>query len=718
MDSNTTQLAQSTPQQQQQHQQNPPQQSQPQLVQAPQQTQQQPPQQPQQQPQQIQLTPIMQQPPLSQTQTSTSPACSVAATPTVMTQLPQGPRAEYLLVLPPGVRQPGVQSLRYPMTMSINQPNILQANSALLRSINTPQLIRTQTSTSGVMQTQTSQAQTSTMANIQGSHVQIPFSAAGPRGITLANGQILPLRGHQMIGPRATILQQPTLIRGVTQQMGLHPVIPTSQPMGLRVQGPISTGPIIHQTNVMNSNATAPSQMTPDDALAKGKSFFSSLLTRMNIKSKKTIQNLIQDLIDGKKTSEEFASALQKELNSGPQVQLVPFLELLLPILRQSIIEGKTELPGIRPPSSSQDSSLSQQSNDSNPSISSPSKVQLNNLNASAAKKKKVPLAPGQKSAYAIKKEAREAKRKEKEILASSQGIKLERTDDRVDTPDKDKAKPKPDKSKRQDKQKKQDKQLESLSSALRDDDDVNDVAAMGGVNLAEESQRIMASGAELVGTQIRSCKDEPFFDTEALSARIAKIAEKYNLSEPSKEVVTIISHATQQRLKDMVERLGCLAEHRSENLKMNPKYEPSTDIKGQMKFLAELDRIEKRRYEEQERELLLKVAKSRSKAEDPEQQKLRQKAKDMQRAEQEEVRQREANETALLAIGPRKKLKTSTSSLSSFGQMSSSKNVETHTELRGDSVRRVKRVNMRDLQVLFELDRTHLNRLIKITAQ
>jgi hypothetical protein len=49
----------------------------------------------------------------------------------------------------------------------------------------------------------------------------------------------------------------------------------------------------------------------------------------------------------------------------------------------------------------------------------------------------------------------------------------------------------------------------------------------------------------------------------------------------------------------------------------------------------------------------------SRSKLEDPEQVKLKQKAKEMQRAEQEEIRQKEANETALLAIGPRKKQKT-----------------------------------------------------------
>lgn len=37
-----------------------------------------------------------------------------------------------------------------------------------------------------------------------------------------------------------------------------------------------------------------------------------------------------------------------------------------------------------------------------------------------------------------------------------------------------------------------------------------------------------------------------------------------------------------------------------------------------------------------------------------------------MQRAELEEARQREANETALLAIGPRKKLKTSNAPLTS----------------------------------------------------
>lgn len=62
-------------------------------------------------------------------------------------------------------------------------------------------------------------------------------------------------------------------------------------------------------------------------------------------------------------------------------------------------------------------------------------------------------------------------------------------------------------------------------SSHLREDDDINDVAAMGGVNLAEENQR-MAAAANEVGTQIRSCKDETFFLTNTLANKITRISE------------------------------------------------------------------------------------------------------------------------------------------------------------------------------------------------
>lgn len=61
------------------------------------------------------------------------------------------------------------------------------------------------------------------------------------------------------------------------------------------------------------------------------------------------------------------------------------------------------------------------------------------------------------------------------------------------------------------------------ISSVLcyRDDDDINDVASMAGVNLNEESARILATNSELVGTQIRSCKDEAFLHPGLLHRRI-----------------------------------------------------------------------------------------------------------------------------------------------------------------------------------------------------
>lgn len=45
----------------------------------------------------------------------------------------------------------------------------------------------------------------------------------------------------------------------------------------------------------------------------------------------------------------------------------------------------------------------------------------------------------------------------------------------------------------------------------------------MGGVNLAEESQRILGS-TKFVGTQIRSCKDEVFLHMTPLQEKINEI--------------------------------------------------------------------------------------------------------------------------------------------------------------------------------------------------
>merc|ERR1712106_249012 len=87
-------------------------------------------------------------------------------------------------------------------------------------------------------------------------------------------------------------------------------------------------------------------------------------------------------------------------------------------------------------------------------------------------------------------------------------------------------------------------------------DDDINDVAAMGGVNLEKEEQRILDSTG-FVGMQIRSCKDENFLFSGPLQQRIRQMCAKYGLEEPPKEVVSLVSRATQERLKTIVEKLA-----------------------------------------------------------------------------------------------------------------------------------------------------------------
>lgn len=256
-------------------------------------------------------------------------------------------------------------------------------------------------------------------------------------------------------------------------------------------------------------------------------------------------------------------------------------------------------------------------------------------------------------------------------------------------------------------------------SYSVTGDEDINDVAAMGGVNLAEESQR-MAIG--VAGTQIRSCKDETFLQTGLLHKRISKICLENGLDEPSTDLIALVSHATQDRLKTLLEKLSVISEHRLDIVKQEGDYEVTQDVRGQLRFLGELDKIERRRHEEAERELLLRAAKSRTKTEDPEKEKLKAKAKELQRLEEEQVRHEKANNTALLAIGgPRKKMKLDDNMSSAIGSAlgSVSGGSGSHGSGSGSAADpggrnsggfvsrpRMKRVHIRDLLFLMENDK------------
>lgn len=190
-------------------------------------------------------------------------------------------------------------------------------------------------------------------------------------------------------------------------------------------------------------------------------------------------------------------------------------------------------------------------------------------------------------------------------------------------------------------------------------DDDINDVATMGGVDVTRESQESTSSDVA-EEAEARSCKDENFLFTAPLQRKIAAIAAYHGISVVQDDVVALVSSATQERLKTLAEKLIVVAEHRQEDLRNKAHCEVSQDVRQQLRFLEDLGKLEKKRRDEEEREMNTRSPPSRSLGDDAEQ--LQQGARDLQRAEMEEVRQHGANVAELAALpGPREKPETGT---------------------------------------------------------
>lgn len=86
-------------------------------------------------------------------------------------------------------------------------------------------------------------------------------------------------------------------------------------------------------------------------------------------------------------------------------------------------------------------------------------------------------------------------------------------------------------------------------------------------------------------GTQIRSCKEDIMCSVPALQQRIRRIMAKHGLEEPSTDVAACVSHAAQERIRNLMEKLAVITEHRLDNIKVNARYEATSDVKGKWIF-------------------------------------------------------------------------------------------------------------------------------------
>ncbi|KAM7410695.1 hypothetical protein PAMA_001908 [Pampus argenteus] len=227
-------------------------------------------------------------------------------------------------------------------------------------------------------------------------------------------------------------------------------------------------------------------------------------------------------------------------------------------------------------------------------------------------------------------------------------------------------------------------------SGSYKEDDDINDVASMAGVNLREENAQILTT---MVGSVVQSCQDQPFLSPNPVLSRILHTGQALGVTDVGPEVVALVSHATQECLRGLLEKLSLMAEHRKAAVKQEDLWHTKvSDVRSQLRFLEEVESLKKKRKDEEERETLLRLARSRSHAEDPLHQQLKQRAKELQQIEEAQLQQREANITALAAIGPRKKrpLEQTASQVCLLSRQ---------------GVHRVTRIMMRDLLVCMEQD-------------
>nr|XP_028592950.1 transcription initiation factor TFIID subunit 4B isoform X1 [Podarcis muralis] len=238
----------------------------------------------------------------------------------------------------------------------------------------------------------------------------------------------------------------------------------------------------------------------------------------------------------------------------------------------------------------------------------------------------------------------------------------------------------------------------ENGTKSFRDEDDINDVTSMAGVNLSEESACIFGSKSQAIGAIIRSCPEELFLSSDALQKKILEMGKSHDITEVNSDVLNLISHATQERLRGLLEKLTVIAQHRTMTCKGNDKYTITSDTRAQLRFLEQLDQIEKQRKDEEEREVLLRAAKSRTNKEDPEQLRLKQKAKELQQLELAQMQQMEANHAALAAIGPRKKRPLDSSGLEGLNRSPSLAKPNLHP--------RITRICLRDLIFCMEQEK------------
>ncbi|KAL6108604.1 taf4b [Pungitius sinensis] len=497
-----------------------------------------------------------------------------------------------------------------------------------------------------------------------------------PRGVCGQAPRILIPQVSSAAGNKSH--EKVTVIR-MTAPPGFHPA-PVQKTAVVKVNGATPKPAVVQKLSAVSDRGSQPlvhtvvaepkkemaanvSQATLE-SVKKCKNFLVTLIKLASSDSRSAnmannVRGLVKSLLEGKLEAEEFTEQLYRELNSTPQPCLVPFLKKSLPAVRRLtadphlFIQQASNSTGNHSTATGQPPSTSQQV------IKQPSGVTLRPGMTTLVQSRNYIL----KSSRPIPKQV---------IVQSGKpfaGVLSLKQPFTQEPPCSIKF------------------AFKDSSGSYKEDDDINDVASMAGVNLREENARILTSG---VGSVVQSCQDQLFLSPSLVLSQILRSGRAFAVTDVGPNVVALVSHATQECLRGLLEKLTGIAEHRRAALKEDLWHAKVSDVRSQLRFLEEVESLKKKRRDEEERERLLRLARSRSHTEDPHHQQLKQRAKELQQMEEAQLQQREANLAALAAIGPRKKrpLEPTASQV---------------TTLPRPAVQRVTRVMLRDLMLCME---------------
>ncbi|XP_065914277.1 transcription initiation factor TFIID subunit 4B-like isoform X2 [Dysidea avara] len=232
--------------------------------------------------------------------------------------------------------------------------------------------------------------------------------------------------------------------------------------------------------------------------------------------------------------------------------------------------------------------------------------------------------------------------------------------------------------------------------------DDEEEDMEVAGVNLQEEAVHFLPPSAIEADTSGKKIEDVLILDKELLRHKILAKGRLHDVTSTTDDTISLVSHATEERLKNILSKLAVISQHRTDILKDDAHYELKSQPRDQLKLLESIDRVHTKRKQEQEREKLLKAAKSKSKSDDPNLIRIKEQAKQLQMEEEEQIRKRAANETALSAIGTRRKRPAPNSQ---EAQLSSATGSSLGV-LTGSQPKHKRRVGLRDLVFMMEQER------------